>query len=334
MDVILDSNIFRSDFLLKNSLFDALNDYLIKTSSSLVIPEIVLDEVLELYKNEYTSKLKTAKKAIKSFNGIGLTQLTVPNEEKNIAEIVDEYKNMLLTRFKNVEILQYNNDHYQIVVNRLIEKRKPGGQKGQGYRDTIIWLSILDHSKTKKPKLVAFVSNNTSDFADRDKVKLHPELINDCEKNQVSIAYFPNLNDLIEKQSSKISFIDAEWIFNKYPIEDFAYLIKDEAYFEKSAIVSELSNFVGGYIEDADIIGASIGEIEEIFVYETIDDSYIVNISLRVTLEMSLLISNKFYESQDEEFFWHDENIVALASISFEVKNLEIINESLTDLSF
>src|SRR5438128_1785891 len=68
MDVILDSNIYRSDILLRSKEFDILLDYLDKTNSWLFIPQIILDEIKSLYERALSERYKELQKAINNIN--------------------------------------------------------------------------------------------------------------------------------------------------------------------------------------------------------------------------------------------------------------------------
>ena len=61
MDVILDSNIFRSDILLRSKDFDILMDYLSKTDYRLIMPQVILDEIKGLYYKDYRMNMNLRK---------------------------------------------------------------------------------------------------------------------------------------------------------------------------------------------------------------------------------------------------------------------------------
>src|ERR1035438_3442238 len=68
MDIVLDSNIFRADILLRSKEFDILLDYLDKTGSLFVMPQIILDEIKGLYKRTLIERLSELKKASNNIN--------------------------------------------------------------------------------------------------------------------------------------------------------------------------------------------------------------------------------------------------------------------------
>jgi hypothetical protein len=49
MDIVLDSNIFCSDIPLRSKEIDVVLNYLEKTESAIVMPQIILDEITGLY---------------------------------------------------------------------------------------------------------------------------------------------------------------------------------------------------------------------------------------------------------------------------------------------
>ena len=60
MDVVLDANMYLSDPRMEGVAFRSLLDYLRKTQSSLIVPQIVLDEVIARYPERLSAQLKRA----------------------------------------------------------------------------------------------------------------------------------------------------------------------------------------------------------------------------------------------------------------------------------
>ncbi|MEE9260478.1 MAG: PIN domain-containing protein, partial [Candidatus Scalindua sediminis] len=72
MKIILDTNIFVEDFLMKSIKFSNLFDFLKKTNSEIVIFQIVFQEVIALYRRKLIEKLdkyyKSKEELLKIFN--------------------------------------------------------------------------------------------------------------------------------------------------------------------------------------------------------------------------------------------------------------------------
>ena len=93
MDIILDSNIFRGDFSLRSKDFDVLNDFLRKTTSRLILPQIILDEIQLGFTKRTLSE--RSQEAIKSINNLNLM-------------VIDSKKH---TAFQNIDVENEVNDY-------------------------------------------------------------------------------------------------------------------------------------------------------------------------------------------------------------------------------
>ena len=63
MNVVLDTNILREDFLMESSKFRILFDYLKKTNSKIIMPKIVYQEIAAVYEREISDRLQGLRKA-------------------------------------------------------------------------------------------------------------------------------------------------------------------------------------------------------------------------------------------------------------------------------
>jgi len=70
MIIILDTNIYRQDLMMKSHKFDILFDYIKKTHSKIVMPEIVHRELIAIYEREISGRLNDYRKAKRNLSGI------------------------------------------------------------------------------------------------------------------------------------------------------------------------------------------------------------------------------------------------------------------------
>lgn len=83
------------------------------------------------------------------------------------------------------------------VVERSLNRTKPFNNGDKGFRDTLIWLGVLDIAK--EHHRVSFVSENINDFSDSGN-QLHPDLMQEIQgviPEHISFKYFRNLNEFI-----------------------------------------------------------------------------------------------------------------------------------------
>ena len=216
MDIILDTNILRTDFFLKSKDFEILFDYIKKTHSNLVLLDIVFQEIQKLYDEELKEKYDAIKRTSFEINKLFSEQKIVLididlENQKNI------FKSNILEKFQISEyneIFQLEDSILHKVIKRAIDKKRPFRSNGIGFKDTILWESIIEYIKTHRYQdSLIFISNNTKDFADEnDKNNLHPLLSEEIKSFETKVYYFSHIKDFIEKHSKFINSINSNWL--------------------------------------------------------------------------------------------------------------------------
>ena len=306
MDIILDSNIYRNDFLLRSNDFEILLDYLGRTDSSIYFPQIVFDEIKELHKRALRERVLNASKANNNL------KLVLTDVSKIVAQpILDEnaesdlYIEFIKKRLKisDRHILPPKDNYFAEVTNRAIRREKPCGKDGQGFRDTIIWLTLKDFCVKSKEQQITFISNNDKDFANADKTDLHDSLLKECDSLGIKINYFKSIRDFIEKQSFKIDFITEEWLLSTFEIESFNDHVLDYLNGIKANLLTELINRktdhdCSGYSKATH---ANTYSLYSFSVYEMLDGSFIVNATFGCEIEVEYE-----YEYYDSEYDYRE----------------------------
>lgn len=96
---------------------------------------------------------------------------------------MSNYRNELNNRIKQlgIGIIPYPNTGHKIMVARELGKKKPFKDSTKGYRDALIWDSVMEHTQKYSSNCgIIFLTANSKDFADKDKKDLHTDLIADC----------------------------------------------------------------------------------------------------------------------------------------------------------
>lgn len=163
MKVTLDTNILVQDYWLQNFSSKLFLDGLKHASITLYIPEIVIDEIVNKFKEQLTEKYNNYLKNEKELNKIlrkeNNTLLSI-----NIDKETKEYKTYLMNKLKSIKcsILPYPDIAHQKIVNRIFEKRKPFHTGEKGYRDFLIWETIKELASSSNE--IVFITNNANDF--------------------------------------------------------------------------------------------------------------------------------------------------------------------------
>jgi len=217
MDVVCDTNIFMTEgYRLGTQRMRILLDYLKKTESRLIVHAIVEKEVEQHLRKDCREKIIQFQKALKSIQnsyvtiqGIQPIDVDAAVEQAVIAWRVAFEKlftSDLATR------LPLDETALEEAVRRAIERIAPCANKEE-MRDTLIWLNFVGYCK-KRPgvKEIAFISQNTKEFAGATPASLHPTLVDDITPLGVVVRYFPSLDHFVKEHATVIAHITKEWL--------------------------------------------------------------------------------------------------------------------------
>ncbi len=172
MRIILDSNIFVADFWLRGTSFRVLLDALPKTGHRLLVPKVVIEEVVAKYKQRLEETVVTLEKAATLLPG---RTLALSADEVSVE--IAKFREHLETSIKRIGmIVDYPDVGLEAVAARAVAKRRPFQKDDQGFRDVVIWETVLALCVDDEEPLV-FVSNDAHAFANQG--ALHPQLQSD-----------------------------------------------------------------------------------------------------------------------------------------------------------
>jgi hypothetical protein len=195
MIIFIDSNIFYNHWFLRQANFKYLFNFIDNYRHKLIISNVVLEEVDNLHQREHEATEKELRKCLDK-----ISLLNLINSDKIFHQIdYPKYSLELQLRDKveNIEFLEYSSIPQDVVVKRVLESIKPFGSNEKGYRDTLIWLSLLEYLKNRKPKDdVIFITKNKKDFfrTESGKLVLHPDLAKDAKDNGIISKIIPFLS--------------------------------------------------------------------------------------------------------------------------------------------
>ncbi len=142
--IVLDSTVFIADYWLRSPSFVLLRDFLNKTSATLVVPEVVFEEVVNHHKEDITkvrsnirTALREAGRLIRNFWGAReMDSWRSPSRTP-----LDPYHKFLASELGalNAKIPSYSEIPHEEIVKRDLQRRRPFQQSGKGYRDTLLW---------------------------------------------------------------------------------------------------------------------------------------------------------------------------------------------------
>lgn len=309
MDVIIDANIIRRDLKLSDKGFEILIDYLNKTNSKLIFPSIVIEEVKSLYKRVLKERFEEYNKSVDKLKST-LLFIEMPNlPELDIEGDSEKYLDFIHQKFgtNTSNIIKYKNDYLPELVNRAVERKKPLDEKGQQFRDGLLWLTLLDYAETIEEKTVAFISDNPSDFCEKGKTELAKELVDEATSRGITIKFYKTLNDFAKQQASTIEFINKDWIEKHLDFRTmeqmFIEVLGDK---QEQKIIDSLNlernedptgyNSWTGYVNSW---------FEEFFVYEKTDGTLLLNLELEIETEFEVEIERTIDRDNSRyEYVW------------------------------
>lgn len=186
MYVVLDTNIIYSDFHLKGAEIISLCQSIELIDGEVCIPEVVMREVINKYKEKLTSISLETDKALKSYSRLtGKIIKDNPISKKEVENEAKTFESYFRERVEElgIKVLPISTVPHDDVIARDLARRKPFTIEGKGYRDTLIWesiLEILDHAKDLfEAPTVIFVNKNYKDFCEDKTNNLHSDLVID-----------------------------------------------------------------------------------------------------------------------------------------------------------
>lgn len=207
MHVLLDTNIYLTDLTLEKSSFQALREYLKLTSSKLIIPEIIKRELIHNARHQAINDVEKFHSSYISRNNI----VKVVLEAEAVAE---EYEKKIISNLKRFPFIEipFPSESLPKIIDRSIHNLPPFTKEGRGFKDALIWESLLTQLETlPKNENIAFISANHHDFGVNGLYKsLYEDLKNiKCEKK---LYYYNNLDLFLTDYSEKVKFINEEFI--------------------------------------------------------------------------------------------------------------------------
>jgi len=276
---------------------------------TIYIPEVVLEELSNLYADEYRDLCKD----ITELSGLIVNESEKPKIPDSIKALGD-YKSALNIRLTElgVQRVQHDNITHTRILDRIFKRRKPFPTEGKhtpdsskGYRDSLIWEMVCSKVADKQDKTI-FVTDNWQDFAESGSAKneLHPHLKEDLKnlglaENAVELCR--SLEDFNRKYV-KPHLASLEEIKNKIEEGTLPYFILPsffEGHFDD--ILSQAQD----YMRDMDYeLSELLGEdVSGIYLSSMYDPNEIRVAKVRKITKTEVLVSAEIEVEVDIEFF-------------------------------
>ena len=228
MDIALDTNILVADPWLRAQRTRVLVSYLERTRSRLILLDAVETELRAFARRHFGDSARQVEAALSAAARHGLKTLPSFDAASSVAETFDaweaNFNATLPSRLLERVIIEPT--ILSEAVRRAAERVPPCSPSGKELRDTITWLGLLAHLRTRKAKAqVVFISANTSDFASADKRTLLPQLEADVAGVGCEVQYFAGLDDFAKAHAERIAHITLDWVKQRVAPESIADLV-------------------------------------------------------------------------------------------------------------
>lgn len=198
MLVVFDANVFCADFQMVGNAWRIFMSGFRRVGIEPCIPEIIKDEVGNKFQEELNALAKNAEELMRGASRIvGPKAFDSFPRQHEIQQLCSEYAARLesLIQDHNFALLPYPTVSHKDLVRRALARSRPFKEKGVGYRDAVLWSSILEYLKERRLP-IAFVTANSRDFGVG---RLHNDLVRDLEAIGLShehVKFFRSLEEL------------------------------------------------------------------------------------------------------------------------------------------
>jgi predicted nucleic acid-binding protein len=220
MNIVLDTNVFLQDLFMTSRNFELLFDYLEKTNSRIILPRIVYEELSGRYRSRLSSQIEAMEIARRKLEKTLLSP-ELPLPVVDIDKEVDRYLDFVLDKLGITEssIIEHKPHYLSELVSRSVKRLKPFTERGEEFRDALLWLSVLDIAQELCGGILAFISCDTKAFGQAEAI--HSELLEDIQRREVQINYYDSIKAFIEHHAVQVEFIDKPWLLQTVAFEKF-----------------------------------------------------------------------------------------------------------------
>lgn len=351
MKVLLDSNIIIADFRMASPSFAILLSSSSKGEIDLYIPELVIDEVLNKFRQRLEKSAADVNSEIEKFNKLGKTIVKSPLTAEKVNETCESYELKLkeIISDNNVIILSYPETSHKFLAQKAMQTKKPFTVNEKGYRDCLIWENVKSLVSREETEIilspeVAFISANHKDFL-YDGGKLHQDLAVELNNEGLrvdSIGIYEKLHGFNEI-FTKIYLEHASQVEERLKNKDFwdaKVKSKIDEFLEEVLIGEELGSWSKDMSDVTDMptveeINDISYNLEDLVVKKLSGTEYIIDVNTDMQLGVEVFIDKHDYYSSNHkdyrilDFDWNDHVLRAWQTVQVTLTLSIMVNNNL-----
>ncbi len=185
---------------MNGTAFCVLAEVAPSANAQLYLPMVAYHEILEVYSRElHRIHQKLHSCATDWDRLVQAPEISIPSRDSLVQKEVEfhEYLDRRLAGL-HINILPLPEISHEDLIIRALKHRKPFDQNGKGYRDALIWFSLV-HSAHSDVDEVYLVTENTKDFGPGPKP--YPDMAKDLESEGIApdrVRIVTSLDSFIE----------------------------------------------------------------------------------------------------------------------------------------
>lgn len=351
--IIIDTNVVHLDYHLNGVRITGLCSSCERLDHKVFVPEVVIDEMVKQHRDEVNECAEQINNAL-----VKLKKRKVQIQQQSIDSelITTGYEQQLRDRINvlDIQVIPYPKTAHKEMVARELNKKKPFKDSTKGYRDSLIWESIKEHCKhTPKGDDIIFLTENSDDFASKDKQTFHPDLIEDCvnagiDQEHIQLVtgvhkYIENeiigraeeLQELFKELSCKhgVGDIDVQQVIRDYVDK------KQISYYVAGDIYGESMSFAPGYYENPEVVEMEIESVRYDSIRELSHEQILIQSTVVVKAEIDAFIYKGDLPLIDDNSLpfifdddWNEHYVAASDFATFTLSLNIVCDKGLTDV--
>lgn len=203
--IYLDTNVFFKHGFFRSKGAKAIFTACHLSGFQVIIPETVVDEVIGNYEKQLLKAHDGLEAAGSTLGKLADRETVIFDVNDAISKFKNDFTEMI--KEKGIQILPYPPFTSQDLVKEAYKGRRPFDEKGNGYKDFLIWEAIkTDMLEHPKGTPLIFVTENTNDFGikkgqsdSQGRFVLHSDLMLQIDEIKNDLKCYTHLTKVLEQ---------------------------------------------------------------------------------------------------------------------------------------
>lgn len=237
MIFVLDTNVLLSNAKFQSGWWTDFVSRVTELGGRIVVPAVVLEETIANHNRRLRGLISSFRDVGKREKSLGIEAIHDAVEAAIVTK-TDDF-GPALRRYlddADVEIADPPEVPHMTIIERATAFRKPfdGQERKDGYRDTLIWFTVMDIAEKAPGVEVWFVSQNKDDFGDgSDEPNWHAQILEDLSERGLEERVrwqfnVPTLLVAIADRTAPVPETDTDAVTDKVDLVDLAKLLSVE----------------------------------------------------------------------------------------------------------